>query len=72
MHKKAESTAEDIGLTTDNVYKQLLKREKEHLDNRQLKFVLKKLERASVTTVEADTSYGTTIELTDRKSIESA
>ena len=72
IHKKAESTAEDTGLTTDNVYKQLLTRESQRLDNRQIKCVLKKLERASVTTVEADTSYGTTIELTDRKSIESA
>ena len=72
LETKAESIAEESNLTSDNVIRQLIQRERERKNNRQIKFVLKKLKNNTIITIELQQEDGNTIELTDQQDIESA
>ena len=72
MEKRAAEVAEEDNKEASAVIKQQRENEKSRINNRKIKYILKKLNKSSVLTVEVDCPDGTTKELTSRTDIELA
>ena len=73
LEQKAEAIAgESDTQSASNVYKQLITREQQRKDSKQIKATLKKLNKLSVSMVEVNAPDGTIMELVERQQLELA
>ena len=70
LERKAQDIANESGLVTENVYKQLMMRENQRLAARRIKYTLKKLREGSVTRIEIPVGNDQWQEITTKKGIE--
>ncbi len=72
LETKAEAIAKEQNGKEENIYKQLIQREKQRESARTIKYVLQKIKQGGVTKVDVVNDEGETIELTTKEDIERA
>ena len=72
LEEKAKAIAEEGTTSQENVYKQLIQREKQRESSRRIKYVLHKVQGKGVTKVEIHTQDNGTAEITSKEGIERA
>ena len=70
LERKAQDIADENGIDSNNVYKQLMQREDQRLAARRVKYTLRKLRGGSVMRIEVPTEDGQWREVTTKEGIE--